>query len=179
MRLALEKSLTRRGGWVEVEIQAPPPPGSASEYQDAVKGRIVLTNTGTVITADGWLHTIATIQCGRCATPHAVDVRIEVAEECALADIDDPAAYRNEWADDSPIPIRNGDQIDLSELVRQLLNLHLPSRSLCRPDCRGLCPSCGQDLNESSCSCAESEVDPRLAALTQLRLDPEPEDLDM
>ena len=176
MRLSLDKNITKQGGWVEVDIQCPPPAGSASDYRDAVRGRIVLTNTGKVITAEGWLHTTATMQCGRCAKAHPVDIRIEVAEECVLTEIDSPDAYCNEWADESPIPIRNGDQIDLSELVRQLLNVHLPPRSLCRPDCRGLCATCGQDLNDGDCACSESAIDPRLAALAQFRAEAEPDE---
>lgn len=176
MRFSLDKNITKQGGWVDVDIEAPPPPGSASDYQDAVRGRIVLTNTGKVITAEGWLQTTATMQCGRCAKPHPVDIRIQVADECVLAEIDSPDAYCDKWADVSSIPIRNGDQIDLSELVRQLLNLHLPPRSLCRPDCRGLCATCGQDLNEGDCTCSESPGDPRLAALARLRPESEPDD---
>jgi uncharacterized protein len=43
--------------------------------------------------------------------------------------------------------------------------LSLPSSPVCRPDCKGLCPHCGQDLNEGSCDCHTEAVDPRWAAL--------------
>ena len=50
-------------------------------------------------------------------------------------------------------PIGDG-KIDANEEVRQTLLVHVPDRSLCRPDCRGLCPRCGKNLNEGPCQCA-------------------------
>jgi uncharacterized protein len=62
----------------------------------------------------------------------------------------------------------DGDIVDLSELVRQLLVLHTPTRSLCRPDCRGICPHCGTNLNVDQCRCETEQVDPRMEPLRQL-----------
>ncbi len=173
MRLTLEANITQEGGWVEAEICAPPPAGSAPEFRDTVTGTIVLTNTGAALRAEGRLQTQVTLSCSRCTKEHTVPVDIEVSEECTLQDIDQPQAYQETEAGESRIPILNGNQIDLSELVRQLLNLHLPSRSLCKPDCAGLCPHCGQDLNEGSCSCPPEAADPRLAPLHELWSQPE------
>ena len=46
-----------------------------------------------------------------------------------------------------------GDQLDLLPMVRELALLDAPESPLCRPDCAGLCPICGIDLNDGSCSC--------------------------
>ena len=51
----------------------------------------------------------------------------------------------------------------------QLLVLNTPWRSVCRPDCQGLCPNCGQNLNEGDCDCQHQQIDPRLASLQELR----------
>ena len=64
-----------------------------------------------------------------------------------------------------------GEEIDLAPLVDEQIILALPTRPLCRESCRGLCPSCGINLNEASCQCASSTGDPRLAALRNLKLD--------
>jgi len=173
MRLTLEANITQECGWVEAAICAPPPAGSAPEFQGTVTGAIVLTNTGAALRAEGRLQTQVTLSCSRCTKEHTVPVDIEVGEECTLQDIDQPQAYQETEDAESRIPILNGNQIDLSELVRQLLNLHLPSRSLCQPDCAGLCPHCGQDLNEGSCSCPPEAADPRLAPLHELWSQPE------
>ena len=52
--------------------------------------------------------------------------------------------------------------------MRQLLVLNAPQRSLCRPDCRGICPQCGTNLNTGSCDCDKEDIDPRLAPLRNL-----------
>ena len=62
-----------------------------------------------------------------------------------------------------------GDQLDLRPVVRELVLLDAPSTPLCRDDCAGLCPSCGVNHNEVSCSCTAPPADPRWAALDQLR----------
>ena len=58
--------------------------------------------------------------------------------------------------------------LDLRELTRTDLLLELPVKILCSPDCKGLCPHCGIDLNVGSCECEKKEIDPRLASLSQL-----------
>ena len=62
------------------------------------------------------------------------------------------------------------DVVDLEPLVRDAVLLELPSAPLCRPDCAGLCASCGADRNVSSCECGSDEPDPRWAALRSLDL---------
>ena len=59
-------------------------------------------------------------------------------------------------------------QLPLDDLAEADLILSLPSKTLCREDCRGLCPHCGKDLNDGLCGCRPDPVDPRLAALKQL-----------
>ncbi len=59
-------------------------------------------------------------------------------------------------------------QLDVEELMRDDLLLWIPSKILCKPDCKGLCDQCGKNLNEGECDCNKSTVDPRLAALASL-----------
>lgn len=58
--------------------------------------------------------------------------------------------------------------LELDELVLSDILLELPLKFLCDEDCKGLCPTCGHDLNESDCSCDRRTIDPRLEALKQL-----------
>jgi len=58
--------------------------------------------------------------------------------------------------------------LDMDELASADISLELPTKVLCSEDCKGLCPKCGKNLNEGSCSCPTKEVDPRLAKLLQL-----------
>ena len=63
--------------------------------------------------------------------------------------------------------VYDSDVIDITEPLREGLLLAEPMQALCKPDCRGLCPVCGADLNDGDCGCDRSTVDPRLAALKQ------------
>ncbi len=58
-------------------------------------------------------------------------------------------------------------RFDLDELVTEDILLSLPSRHLCKEDCKGVCQYCGKNLNQDSCSCS-APLDPRLAVLRQL-----------
>lgn len=61
-----------------------------------------------------------------------------------------------------------GDSIDIEPLVRDTLFSSQSLSNLCKPDCRGLCPVCGHDLNKGDCGCDRFVADPRLAGLEQL-----------
>lgn len=58
-------------------------------------------------------------------------------------------------------------RLDVEQLVAEDIYLSLPSKFLCKEDCRGLCPECGADLNEGSCGC-KKPIDPRWSALSEL-----------
>jgi len=61
-------------------------------------------------------------------------------------------------------------ELNVGALLWEMFNLALPSKPLCRPDCKGLCPRCGQNLNEGACRCGDESGDPRLAALRGLKV---------
>ena len=60
---------------------------------------------------------------------------------------------------------------DLTDEVRQSIILALPTYPVCRPECLGVCPSCGKNLNEGSCGCKREETDDRWGALDGLKID--------
>jgi uncharacterized protein len=59
-------------------------------------------------------------------------------------------------------------KLDLLAPVEEEIMLEMPSRTLCKDDCLGLCQKCGKNLNEGDCNCDKKEVDPRLAILKTL-----------
>lgn len=63
----------------------------------------------------------------------------------------------------------DGRSIEVGEILRDRVLLSLPMKPLCQPDCRGLCPVCGANLNYETCTCQREEVDPRLMPLTRWR----------
>jgi uncharacterized protein len=108
----------------------------------------------------GQLSTAVRGQCRRCLAP--VDVTVAAPVEVLFTDdelADDPSARVIE---------RQANVLDLSDTVREELILSVPEYVLCREECRGLCPGCGQDLNAGSCGCQPS-TDPRWGPLERLR----------
>jgi len=65
--------------------------------------------------------------------------------------------------------------VDLSGLVREAVVLALPAQIVCTPDCKGLCPQCGKELNEGPCECKEDEIDDRWSKLKDVKFDDETE----
>lgn len=60
------------------------------------------------------------------------------------------------------------ESFDLTEILRQELQLNQPLQVLCEEECKGLCPTCGNDRNTDPCHCMDEQVDPRLSALKRL-----------
>jgi len=101
--------------------------------------------------------------CRRCSTPvlglSSVSVNERYVDERGPSDDE---AYLIEH-----------DQVDLAPLAHDAIFLDLPLAPLCREDCKGLCPQCGADWNETACACT-APIDPRWATLDGLLLsDPE------
>jgi uncharacterized protein len=72
-------------------------------------------------------------------------------------------------SDELRTPYVVDDRLDLSAWARDAVALALPDKILCRPDCAGICPVCGRDLNREPHEHEEKEADPRWAALSELR----------
>lgn len=70
--------------------------------------------------------------------------------------------------DETEIGYYEESGLSLEDVVREQVLLSLPGRVLCRPDCKGLCPQCGQNLNQATCQCTPASADPRWNALAGL-----------
>lgn len=97
--------------------------------------------------------------CQRCLGDAVVDSAISAREYQAT----------NPDADELRTPYVVDDSLDLSAWARDSLALALPEQILCRPDCAGLCPVCGADLNANPHEHAEEVIDSRWAALAELK----------
>jgi uncharacterized protein len=99
-----------------------------------------------------------TAPCSRCLEPVSGEISVHVDELFETEPLEGET-YRLEE-----------DVIDLEPMVRDALLLELPLVPLCRPDCAGLCATCGVNHNVASCDCATDEPDPRWAALRSLEI---------
>ena len=108
--------------------------------------------------------------CGRCAEDYLF--RMDQPFEFVL--IPDPAKAERKaeelHRDDLGLSYYTGDEIDLAPLIAEQVILALPTQPLCAENCRGLCASCGTNLNRESCSCASPKGDPRMAVFRTLKV---------
>ena len=100
------------------------------------------------------------LECVRCLEPFDFPVVLELEEIFRLA----PAK-----AHPSSYLVGEDGWIDLAPLLREQAWVDIPMKPLCRPDCKGLCPHCGANLNIEPCTCEQIRIDPRLAPLQKLR----------
>jgi len=126
--------------------------------------RFLWTNQRILARVSG--DTVVAMQCSRCLETFEQPIHIEI-EEAFVPAVDIVTGLplqRDEM--DQALLIDEHHILDLSEIIRQSILLALPMTPLCRPDCKGFCPICGTNLNYESCSCQETDVDPRWAALS-------------
>ena len=118
----------------------------------------VVRNMAGALELTGTAKTVLDTQCDRCLKP--LTLPLEVPVETLLAE-----ELEDEESDE--IVLLEDGQADLDELFTTACVLALDGKHLCKEDCKGLCPTCGADLNEGPCGC-KKELDPRLAVLAKL-----------
>lgn len=112
------------------------------------------------ILVEGHFQALVRPRCHRCLKEFALHLDGDFSEEVAL----DDEGHCTGGLDEACA----GDIINLQALVREHLLLSLPLKMVCREDCPGICPSCGQDLSEAPCDCKDEIIDPRLEKLKEL-----------
>lgn len=144
---------------------------------DPVTGELSLISTGRTVCLTGRVRTVLNLVCGACLRPFTQPLEYPIVEEFGRGAPPSlgPAGggpARGESAlgpEDFVVPVGPDETVDLSEVIRQHLVLALPIAPRCREGCRGLCPSCGADLNVGRCACPRDDIDPRLRVLQQYR----------
>ncbi len=87
------------------------------------------------------------LECSRCLKPFPYSFDIEINKEIEEKDIEDLKHF------------------DLNQMLNEDIFMTVPIKPLCSEDCEGICPECGQNLNEEECGCETESIDPRLAKL--------------
>lgn len=170
MRIELENLEGGKGGFAHVYQ-----PDDLNPIDDrikltepaAVSGQIRLS--GNEVFVNGHFETRAQVECDRCLQP----VELPVSADFELEYIPD-SEYESDGSvaelteAEMSVAVFDGDAIDIDEIVKEQVLLAVPTRMLCREDCKGICPQCGMDRNTSECNCVTNEIDPRWAALKDL-----------
>ena len=133
----------------------------------AVTGKVRLS--GNEVFVNGHVETRAQVECDRCLKtvelPVSADFSLEYItgaeyESCPAAELTEA---------EMSVSVFDGKAIDVDEVVKEQILLAVPTRMLCREDCKGICPECGMDRNTGECNCVTNDIDPRWAALKDLK----------
>jgi len=128
---------------------------------------LTATDVGEGVLVRGTLATTVRQACRRCLDPVERHVREHVdllftEPQPGEEEVDDGEVY--------PLPAR-GDDLDLTAAVREQVLLQVPEFTLCREECRGLCPSCGANLNDGACECVPEPAPGPWDALKNVEFD--------
>ncbi len=156
-------------------------PGELSLEDEFVRPTVETTVEGRAsrkrdeVKVKGVIRGAIEVACDRCLKPVAGNLEVEfdaafVPKEKAPSATDNVELQEEDLA----VDFYEDEAVNVDELVREQILLALPTRQLCREECLGLCPTCGNDLNAAQCSCHQGEVDPRWAALADLKKNGKP-----
>ena len=160
MRLNLREIIEVPGGSVPSEAELDTerldfPAVLAYKSKPHAEGRVY--NEAGVLHLEGTLTAEMTCVCDRCGEP------FDSVKETALE-----AVIVEEESEEHPeLFVLEGNEIDLDEILSTCFILDMETKFLCREDCKGLCPTCGKNLNLGPCGCRK-QTDPRFAVLEQL-----------
>lgn len=140
-------------------------PYSGSEYSVSKKEPFCLAVAnigGKKIHVTGKTDLCLVIPCDRCLIDVSVDfpIRIDVVIDRNAEDDGERA-----WAESV---LAEGGMLQVDMLVYEEIAAHFPMKVLCREDCKGICPVCGCNRNETACSCDLSVPDPRMSAIRDI-----------
>lgn len=121
-----------------------------------------IENAAPFLELQGRVSAKLRLSCSRCLTDFEQSISADIAETFT----NKPEALSED--DEYEVSFFSGDEIDIAPALLRALLLELPMQPLCRPDCKGLCPDCGADLNQQPCSCNHQDIDIRLSKLQAL-----------
>jgi len=126
---------------------------------DNLAGSAHITRTAQGLLVRVKLHASIETECVRCLANFPL--RLET-------DFTELYAFSANSVTDSDLRMPENGYINLAPLVREYMILEIPIRPICQPSCKGLCPICGENLNETSCVHPDEVIDPRLSILGSL-----------
>ena len=170
MRIELEKLEGGKGDFARVY---------QPEELDPVDERITLIEpavirgtvkrAGNEVFVNGHVETRVQLECDRCLKSVELPVSADFALEYIPGVDYESSSVAALSEDELSVSVFDGEAIDVDEIVKEQVLLAVPARTLCREDCKGICPECGIDRNTGDCNCIPNEIDPRWAALKNLK----------
>jgi uncharacterized protein len=140
----------------ELELAA-----AGAQFHEPIAVDVMLRKIGDSVSVTGEISARVMFECVRCLREFLSSLRISVDAQFFPGPVAVAAGEHVMPADEAENYYYGQDVLILDDLVRQELLLAIPFNPQCKPDCRGLCSQCGQDLNLGACQC-------RLPASSQL-----------
>jgi uncharacterized protein len=170
MRIELEKLEDGRGKFAHTY---------QPEELDLLDDRITLSTpvvangtverTGSEIVVSGQISSEVRVECDRCLKILDLPIAASFKLNYITGEDYESSHAAELTADEMAVSIFDGETVDVDELVKEQILLSVPGRTLCREDCKGICSTCGADLNAGACQCQPSEIDPRWEALKKFK----------
>ena len=163
MQIKLEQIFNNDGASKDIDFSFEPDYSLADDFRllTPVSFKGFIKNSAGVVSLSGKAQFSASAICCRCAEEFRQDFSVSI--DHLLTD-----KLNNE--DNGDYILVENSELDLSALICEDIIFSLPTKLLCREDCKGLCSQCGKNLNEGACDCKKA-VDPRWAALSELSFD--------
>ncbi|CCU79495.1 COG1399 protein, clustered with ribosomal protein L32p [Halanaerobium saccharolyticum subsp. saccharolyticum DSM 6643] len=125
------------------------------KIKDSVQLDLEIYNTRDSFVVKGILEAELILSCSRCLKKYSSPIKLDISEDVMKSEMEDE------------------EELYLDDIIVDNIILSLPMKPLCSEDCKGICPECGQNLNEGECDCEVETVDPRLAKLKEFYNDNE------
>ena len=133
------------------------------------RGSVCMTRTDVGIWVNAVLEATAWGKCSRCLCSLSTCLSLSLDEEyMPTSDVDTGIITHTPEEDTSAFTLDEHHILDLTEAVRQHAIINLPMKPLCRKECRGICATCGINLNGGQCQCTERDFDPRWSPLIHI-----------
>jgi uncharacterized protein len=133
----------------------------------AVTGKVRLS--GNEVFVSGHVDSRAQVECDRCLQPVEAPVSADFTLEYITGSEYESSEVAELTEAEMSVAVFDGEGLDVDEIVKEQILLAVPTRMLCREDCKGICPECGIDRNTGECSCGADNIDPRWAALKNFK----------
>ena len=140
--IGVKKSISKEVEFHDLEFV-----GREIQIKDVINLNLDIYNTQDSFLLEGTIETVLILTCSRCLEKNESPIKIDISEEVEKKDMKDQ------------------DELLIDEIIVDNIILSLPIKTLCSESCKGLCPICGQNLNEGDCDCEVDNIDPRLQKL--------------
>ena len=137
---------------------------ASAKFPFPVEVDFIGTLSGDEIICQTDIRAEAELECGRCLEIFSMPIHSRLQFVVQMLDGPPPA---NDDDDFEIIP-KSQTELEIGQRVREGVILAIPIKPLCADDCRGLCPMCGTNLNESDCDCVPDKTDERWDVLKKL-----------